>query len=146
MLQWLAQRRALHHLKKTSVFFGMSSVDELLPSMLPCSQSTRTQSTPDLASMRDTFAPGIICQAPNAFLPSRRAVRSLLDCCMADMFLVTPRSRSVLVTKAGRNRKVAKVHTLLISATMYIWACVRVIYNKRTKSICSEKQASRAQF
>lgn len=90
------------------------TVKELLPSMLPCSQSISTQSTPDLASTRDTFAPGSICQAPNAFFPSSSDVRSLLDACMADMSLVMLRNRSVLVVKAGRIRNVAEVHTLLI--------------------------------
>jgi hypothetical protein len=33
--------------------------------MLPCSQSTHTQSKPALAMNRDRFVPGNICHAPN---------------------------------------------------------------------------------
>jgi hypothetical protein len=50
-----------------------------IPSILPCSQSTTTQSTPVRARVRDTLEPGIICQHPNdGPFPSSKATRNLL--------------------------------------------------------------------
>lgn len=43
-----------------------------LPSMLPCSQSTRTQSYPALARVRDMLLPGSNCHTPNASPPLSR--------------------------------------------------------------------------
>lgn len=37
-----------------------------------------------------------------------------------DMFLVTTRGCNVLGVKAGRNRRVAEVHTLLILSRFYL--------------------------
>lgn len=48
--------------------------------MLPCSQSTMTQSAPDLARILETLAPGSICQNPMAGRrPSVKTCFSLLD-------------------------------------------------------------------
>lgn len=63
-------------------FPGANGSWEYSPSMLPCSQSTSTQSHPDRARMRDTFAPGIICHMPMLCLPWAKAVLSRLDACM----------------------------------------------------------------
>lgn len=50
-----------------------------IPSILPCSQSTSTQSTPVRARVRETLEPGIICQHPNdGPFPSSKATRNLL--------------------------------------------------------------------
>jgi hypothetical protein len=43
-----------------------STEADSLPSILPCSQSTITQSGPDLARTLETLAPGSICQRPMA--------------------------------------------------------------------------------
>jgi hypothetical protein len=51
-----------------------------LPSILPCSQSTMTQSGPDLARTLETLAPGSICQRPMAGrLASAKTCFSRLD-------------------------------------------------------------------
>lgn len=49
--------------------------------MFPCSQSTRTQSTPDRANSLDIFDPGSICQAPKDCLPSRNEVLRRFAAC-----------------------------------------------------------------
>lgn len=51
--------------------------------MLPCSQSTMTQSTPDRARRRETFAPGSICHMPMDWRPWANAVLRRLDACIA---------------------------------------------------------------
>lgn len=76
------------------------------PSKFPCSQSTRTQSTPDRANTRDMFAPGSICQAPIDFLPSLSAVRNRFDACIVVRRLAAPRNRSELpAVRAGLIRR-----------------------------------------
>ena len=50
--------------------------------MFPCSQSTHTQSTPVLASSRETLAPGSICHMPKDCRPAAKAVLILLDDCI----------------------------------------------------------------
>lgn len=57
------------------------------PSMFPCSQSTNTQSAPDLANSRDTLAPGSICHMPTVCLPSLKAVLILLEACILVFWL-----------------------------------------------------------
>jgi hypothetical protein len=65
----------------------MIQVDDRLPSMFPCSQSTHTHSTPVLASTLETLAPGTICHMPYAFRPSLKATLSLLDACIVPINL-----------------------------------------------------------
>ena len=66
-----------------------------LPSILPCSASTITKSAPVLASMRETFAPGNICQTPMAGrLPSRRTWASRLERIMLEPTSMVDRLRS----------------------------------------------------
>jgi hypothetical protein len=67
------------------------------PSIFPCSQSTTTQSTPVLARLRLTFAPGIICQHPiEGPLPSSKATLNLfaafMDAMLKDLLLEPIRS------------------------------------------------------
>lgn len=59
--------------------------------MLPCSQSTMTQSTPDRARRRETFAPGSICHMPMDWRPWANAVLRRLDACIAMARRVVPK-------------------------------------------------------
>lgn len=59
------------------------------PSMLPCSQSTMIQSTPVLASIRETLLPGIICQQPilGPFAPLKTLCRRFASCILVAILL-----------------------------------------------------------
>lgn len=86
-----------------------------IPSKLPCSQSTNTQSTPDLASSRDTFAPGIICHAPNEVRPWFSAVLNRLEACIADIDLTAPRMHSwFLNAREGLKRSDVDVQAFMV--------------------------------
>lgn len=68
------------------------------PAMLPCSQSTHTQSKPALAMNRDRFAPGNICHAPNeAPEPDARAFCSRLADFITEAIYLPDRDAAGLV-------------------------------------------------
>jgi hypothetical protein len=76
------------------------SVSISVPSILPCSRSTMTQSTPVLARIRETLEPGSICQAPIAGrLPSRKTLASLLERSMLGPEVMVDRKRLRLARK-----------------------------------------------
>lgn len=92
--------------KSSSALLLHNINQESPPSKFPCSQSTKTQSTPDRASTRDMFAPGSICQAPRDFLPSLSAVRNRFDACIVVRCRAAPRNRSELpAVRAGLIRR-----------------------------------------
>ena len=83
---------------------GLMQADSL-PSILPCSQSTMTQSAPDLARTLETLAPGSICQNPMAGrLASAKTCLSRFDFNMLECVPVvdTKRSSRVAVRCEGR--------------------------------------------
>jgi hypothetical protein len=71
-----------------------------LPSILPCSQSTITQSGPDLARALETLAPGNICHRPMAGrVASAKTCLSRLDRNMMEsVFTDTTRTRRLIVS------------------------------------------------
>lgn len=60
-----------------------------LSSIFPCSQSTRIQSKPHRAIVRDTLDPGIICHEPKLGEVPASAFRRTLASCIVDLAILT---------------------------------------------------------
>ncbi len=91
--------------------FGHIGLPPYPPSILPCSQSTMTQSAPDLARTLEMLGPGSICQNPMAGrLASAKTCFSLLDFSMLapDSLVVMKRSGRVAVWREDRLPATAK--------------------------------------